>query len=46
MIYLVARFIASFGFILLCIGIVFTEFWALCVTTYSFAEAYRLSGRK
>ena len=45
-IYLVARFVAGFGFFLLCIGIIFTEFWAFCVTTYAFAEAYRLSGKK
>lgn len=45
-IYLVARFVAGFGFLLLCIGIIFTEFWAMCVTTYAFAEAYRLSGRR
>jgi uncharacterized protein DUF4013 len=45
-IYLVARFVAGFGIFLLCIGIVFTEFWAFCATTYAFAEAYRLSGRR
>ncbi len=40
-IYLVARFLAGFGFILLCIGVIFTEFWAMAVTTYAFAQVYR-----
>jgi hypothetical protein len=40
-IYLVARFAAGFGFILLCIGIIFTEFWALAATTFAFAQVYR-----
>lgn len=45
-IYLVADFVAGFGFILLCIGIIFTTFWSYCVKAYAFAEAYRLSGRR
>jgi hypothetical protein len=45
-IYFVARFVGGFGIILLCIGIVFTEFWAIVAYTYAFAEAYRLSGGK
>ena len=43
---LVARFVADFGILLLCIGIIFTNFWAWCVITYSFAEVYRLSARR
>ncbi len=45
-IYLVARFVAGFGFFLLCVGIFFTEFWALCVTSYAFGDVYRLSERR
>jgi hypothetical protein len=43
---LVARFIVPFGAILLCIGIIFTAFWAMVVMTYGFAQAYRLSPTK
>jgi len=42
-VYLVARFAAPFGFILFCVGVVFTAFWAMVVATYGFATAYRLS---
>ncbi len=45
-VYLVARFAAGFGFILLCIGIIFTEFWALVATGYAFAQVYRMSARR
>ncbi|HEY3057055.1 MAG TPA: DUF4013 domain-containing protein [Thermoanaerobaculia bacterium] len=45
-VYLVSRFAASFGVILLCIGIIFTEFWAMTVAGYAFAEVYRLSKRR
>jgi len=41
--WLVARFIAPFGFFLLCIGIVFTFFWSFCVGAYAFGQMYRLS---
>ncbi len=34
------------GFILLCIGIIFTEFWALVATGYAFAQVYRMSARR
>jgi hypothetical protein len=40
---LVAGFIAQFGIILLCIGVVFTGFWAACAGAYAFAMTYRLS---
>ena len=40
-IYFVARFVAGFGIILLCIGVVFTGFWSLTITTYAFAQVYR-----
>ena len=42
-VYLVARFAAPIGFVLFCIGVVFTAFWAMVVATYAFATAYRLS---
>jgi hypothetical protein len=45
-VYLVSRFAAGFGVILLCIGVVFTEFWAMTVAGYAFAEVYRLSQRR
>jgi hypothetical protein len=41
-IYLIARFAASLGVILFCIGIVLTAFWSMIVSTYAFAYAYRL----
>lgn len=45
-VYLVADFVAGFGVVLLCVGIIFTSFWSYCVKAYAFAEAYRLSGRR
>jgi hypothetical protein len=41
-VYLIARFAASMGLILFCIGIVLTAFWSMIVSTYAFAYAYRL----
>jgi hypothetical protein len=40
---LIAGFIAQFGIFLLCIGVIFTGFWALCIGGYAFAQVYRLS---
>lgn len=45
-IYFVARFLAGFGIILLCIGIIFTEFWSLVVSSYAFAQTWRLAPRR
>ena len=45
LIYLIARILGGFGFILLCIGVVFTGFWAFLITTYGFAQAYRVRAR-
>jgi len=42
-IYLIARFVGSFGYMLLCIGVVFTGFWSLLITTHAFAQVYRLA---
>ena len=40
---LVDEVAAGFGVILLCIGVVFTMFWAICVAGYAFAQVYRTS---
>src|SRR5262249_1365197 len=40
---IVAGFLAQFGIVLLCIGVVFTGFWAACAGAYAFAQTYRLS---
>jgi hypothetical protein len=42
-VYLIARFIGGIGIFFLCIGVLFTGFWAFTVTTYAFAEVYRLA---
>jgi len=40
-VFIVARFAAGLGILLLCIGVFFTAFWALCVAAYAFGEVYR-----
>lgn len=40
---MVAGFASQLGIILLCIGVVFTAFWARTVAAYAFAQTYRLS---
>ena len=45
-VYLVARFLASFGFVLLCIGVIFTGFWSVLITTHGLSQAYRLAPRR
>lgn len=42
-IWLVARFAASLGFILLCVGVFFTGFLAYVIGTYAFGVVYRLA---
>lgn len=42
-VWLIARMVAPLGFMLLCIGVVFTMFWSFIVGAYAFAQAYRLS---
>lgn len=42
-VYLIARFIGSFGVFLLCIGVVFTGFWSFLITAHGFAQVYRLA---
>jgi len=39
----VARFASGFGFVLFCIGVIFTIFWAMCVSFYAFAQAWKLA---
>lgn len=41
--WMVARFAASLGFLLFCVGILFTIFWAFLVAAYGFAVVYRLA---
>lgn len=45
-IYLVARFLGGFGVFLLCVGVIFTGFWATLVTTHGFAQVYRFSSKR
>lgn len=40
---IVASFASQLGFLLLCIGVVFTAFWARTVAAYAFAQTYRLA---
>jgi len=42
-VWLVARFAAGLGVLLICIGIIFTIFWAFTVAAYAFGQTYRLS---
>jgi len=42
-IYLIANFVAQFGIILFCIGIVLTSFWSLLITSYALADMYRVA---
>lgn len=45
-VYLIARFIGGFGFVLLCIGIIFTGFWSILITAHAFGQVYRLAPRR
>jgi hypothetical protein len=40
---LIAGFIAQVGIFFLCIGVIWTGFWAMCIGGYAFAQVYRLS---
>lgn len=42
-IYFIARFLGGFGVALLCIGVIFTGFWAFLITAHGFAQTYRLA---
>jgi len=39
----VARFIAGFGLILCCVGVLFTGFWAILVSNHLLGQVYRAS---
>jgi hypothetical protein len=41
-VYLVAAFAAEFGIILCCIGLIFSGFWAMLVTSHALAQVLRL----
>ena len=44
MIWQVAAIAASIaGMFLLCIGLIFTNFWAMAVGSYAFAQVYKLA---
>lgn len=45
LVYLVARFLGGFGIMLLCVGVIFTGFWAMLVQTHGFAQVYRIAVR-
>jgi hypothetical protein len=45
-IYLIARFLGGFGVMILCVGVIFTGFWAFLVTTHGFAQVYRLAATR
>lgn len=45
-VHFVAQFAAQLGIIILCVGLLFTSFWAMCASSYAFAQAYRLSQEK
>jgi hypothetical protein len=42
-VYLIARMLGGFGIALLCVGVVFTAFWAFLITGHAFAQVYRLA---
>lgn len=44
-IYLIAEFLAQFGIMLLCVGVIFTAFWGMLVRTHAFAQVYRIATR-
>jgi Protein of unknown function (DUF4013) len=46
LVYLIARFLGSFGIALFCVGVIFTAFWAMLVQTYGFAQVYRIAVTK
>jgi hypothetical protein len=39
---IIARIISDLGFILCCVGILFTSFWATLIMAHGFAQAYKL----
>jgi hypothetical protein len=45
-VYLIARFLAGFGVFLLCVGVIFTGFWAFLITAHAFGQVVRFDSRK
>ena len=45
-VYLIARTVGGFGIMLLCIGVIFTAFWAFLISAHAFGQVYRLATRK
>jgi uncharacterized protein DUF4013 len=45
-VYIVANFLASFGIWFLCVGFLFTAFWAALVNAHAFAQVYRFAERR
>ena len=45
-VYLIARTIGGFGVLLFCIGVIFTAFWSMLITTHAFAQTYRIATQK
>lgn len=45
-VHFIANFASQFGFLLLCVGIIFTAFWSMAVSSYAFAQVYRLAQQK
>jgi hypothetical protein len=45
-VYLIARFLGGFGVMLLCVGVIFTGFWSILITTHAFAQVYRLASKR
>jgi hypothetical protein len=41
-VYIIANAVGQVGVALLCIGVIFTMFWSMCISTYAFAEAHRI----
>lgn len=42
-VWLVARFAAGLGVLLLCVGVIFTYFWAFAVGAYAMGQVYRIA---
>jgi hypothetical protein len=40
-VYLIARFVGGLGVFLLCVGVIFTAFWAFLITAHAFGQVYR-----
>lgn len=41
LVYFVARFLGGFGVLLCCIGVIFTGFWSMLISTHAFSQVWR-----